>query len=229
MRLDTWYFQPWAWVWSDLERDRLGRWLVPVMLLTVGIPGWLVAKMPGVLGAFTVTALIIMGERLVTLQRARRDGWDTFFLEPTSWAVRRATERAVWGDPTHWADVPHFERHTQEMQWPSPHAFASQRRAEWDAVYAQAAEPPQWVLVSHTFSTIGSPPEALGYVTVGTPFTVLPRREARALPAIQRKMFGRVVPRHGPSLADPAVWHVVTVPLDGGRLKAPWSSGHQKC
>lgn len=223
MRLDMWYFQPWAWLWSDLERDRLGRWLIPVMLVTMMGPGWLLDGVTGFLGAAILAGVVVTWGHHATIRRAQRQGWDTLFVEPTSWAVRRATERAVWGDPNHWANAPHFERHTQETQWISPEAFAARRRAEWQALYAGSVVDPARVLISHTFSTIGTSPA--GYAVFGTPFPALARREARALPRIQRHMFGRVVSRRGPGLADPAHWHVVAVPVDLRAATPPPAQG----
>lgn len=223
MRLDTWYFQPWAWLWSDLERDRLGWRLVPTMAVTVLGPGWMLGGFVGFLVAALLTGVVVAAGHHAAIRRARRQGWDTVFAEPTSWAVRRATELRVWDDPNHWADVPHYERHTQETRWISPEAFASRRHAEWQALYAGAADPPERVLISHTFSTIATPPA--GYAVFGTPFPTLARRESRALPKIQRHMFGRVVSRRGPDLANPAHWHVVTVPVDLRQTAAPAIQG----
>ena len=219
MRLDTWYFQPWAWLWSDLERDRLGRWLIPVMLVTMMGPGWVLGGMAGFLAAAILAGVIVTWGHHAAIRRAQRQGWDTLFVEPTSWAARRATERAVWGDPSHWADVPHYERHTQETPWISPEAFATRRRDEWQALYTGSVAHPARVLISHTFSTIATPPQ--GYAVFGTPFPALARRESRALPKIQRHMFGRVVSRRGPDLVNPAHWHVVTVPVDLRQVVPP--------
>ena len=41
MRWDQWWWQPWAWLWSDLERDRLGGRIIIWIAIT-----WLLLSPP---------------------------------------------------------------------------------------------------------------------------------------------------------------------------------------
>lgn len=209
-RWDSWYCQPWAWLWSDLERDRLGRWLGPWVILTWIAPGVIIGHWMGFLFTGLTSAAFPLGIHGWAERRARRQGWQTVFWEPTSWAVRRATERAVWGDPTHWAAIPHVERHTPERRWPSSDAFRMARRDEWVRLATMASELPTRIMIAHTFSTVRGVPDS--WRRVGTPFRALAKREARALPGVQRRMFGTTIPRQGPSVADPQGWTVVVMP-----------------
>ena len=229
MRSDQWWWQPWAWLWSDLERDRLGRRLGFVALVTWagpwGIMGVVVFRtlgqgILGMMGSLVAALGIILGGQAYRIRQARQHGWQTMFWEPTSWAVRRLTERTVWGDPAHWAGVPHWERHTIERRWPNAPAFVQARRQEWQALVrlGSGSEVPSGVLVSHTFSTIGSVPP--GWRHQGTPLSGLARREGRALSRTQQRMFGQIIARRGPDVCDPQSWQVVTVPLIHGLTDA---------
>ncbi len=211
-RWDEWYCQPWAWLWSDLERDRLGRWLGPWMLLTWVGPGVVVGHVIGFVLAGLSGGLIPVAVHRLAMRRAQRQHWQTVFWEPTSWAVRRTTERIVWGDPHHWANVPHYERHTPERRWPSPDAYRTARQDEWARLVMAASDTPTRIVIAHTFSTVRGVPEY--WRRCGTPFRALARREAQTLPRVQRRMFGTVVPRKGAWVADSRTWIVVTIPVD---------------
>ena len=211
MRWDQWWWQPWAWLWSDLERDRLGPWLAPIMCGTWIIPAGLLGGWWGVISAALLAAMIPLGVHGWAKRLARYRGWQTFLVVPTSWAVRRRTEQVIFGAATHWAAIPHYERHALEVRWSSPDAYTTQRKHEWHLLYNRIAMPPTLVLISHGFSTIAHPPA--GLAIKGTPFPHLPVREAKAIGHTQRKMFGRTVAHPAP-LVDPHVWNVIAVPLD---------------
>ena len=226
MRWDQWWWQPWAWLWSDLERDRLGGriiiWIAITWLIPWGVIGSWIGQSVSIgivtmLGSAVGVVVIIVGGHALRIRQAQHRGWQTVFWEPTSWAVRRLTEETVWHDPSHWAAVPHWERHTIERRWPSASAFVQARRQEWQAlVLLSQPEPdvvPAGVLISHTFSTIGRVPTAWRHQ--GTPLSTLPRRERRTLSRTQRHMFGQTIARTGPDVSDPQSWQVVALPLIG--------------
>lgn len=227
---DRWYLQPWAWIWSNLERDRLGFWGVLGMVgLTALIPAaGLGDALGGVFGAMIGMIVTAVGAQIAIIQinrigmrRAQRAGWQTVFWMPTSWAVWRQTAQVLGVDPC--PAVPHWERHTIVTPWAgaSPqdaaHAFRRARRREWQALAdaeASVGAPVHGILISHTFSTIGGIVLRRGRTRQGTPFAALPRRETRELPWMQAIMFGDAVPlRPGHDVGDPAQWWVVWLPL----------------
>ncbi|WP_053958416.1 hypothetical protein [Sulfobacillus thermosulfidooxidans] len=231
---DRWYLQPWAWLWSNLERDRLGpgrllgqmvwSWMVPGVMGGMAVAGawgeghfWLGGAIGGGL-ALVVAAGIPVLVNGVGMARAQRQGWRTVFWVPTSWAVWHQTARVLGVDPA--PTVPHWERHTIITAWPgatpteAARMFQAARRREWHALAAQDAEHPRGVILSHTFSTVGQITLHAGRVRQGTPFRRLASRERRELSRVQRVMFGGAIPlAPGHDVGDPAQWWVVWVPF----------------
>jgi hypothetical protein len=210
-RWDSWYCQPWAWLWSDLERDRLGRWLGLWIGLIWILPAWIIGQWIGVGMALSGLIGIPLIVHRRASQRANRTGWQTFIVVPTSWAVRRATERWIWHDPTHWAQIPHYERHTRERRWNSARSYRQVRQAEWQMLIEKTARQPESILIAQSFATVGSLP--MRWRRRGTPFAALPRRAGRTLTHVQHRMFGQSIPRRGPPVSHREAWTTVTLPL----------------
>ncbi|MCL6564202.1 MAG: hypothetical protein K6U87_14470 [Firmicutes bacterium] len=228
-----WWCWPWAWLWSDLERDRLGPWRLALrMAWSWGLPAWWATGVPGVIAAGALATCIPWAVQRRAIAAARRAGIRTWFRAPASWGVWLATCRACGIDPGRWPGVPVYERHTVEARWGGPGIppaeaaarFRAARQAEWRAIAAAEADPPAWILISHTFATRGGARPRLGAEAAGTPFHHLARREARALPGVQRRMFGGAVTADAGALADPGRWRVSVWPVGGGG--SPPSLGH---
>ncbi|AEJ40847.1 hypothetical protein TPY_2687 [Sulfobacillus acidophilus TPY] len=240
--------QPWAWLWSDLERGRLGpmrltirqwwSWIGPWMSIGYGL-GHLGGSMDGAAGAWggmmlgVISLLLIpRGIHVWRIHWAVRHGWETVFWEPTSWAVWMQTARQLGVDPR--PDLPHWERHTIQRPWHDhgaiPPATAAQRyltrrRAEWQALVRAESPTPNGVMLSHTYSTIGGITPQRGRVGWGT-FPQVARHADHRLTTVQRQMFGAPLPLRGQrSLADPVVWHVVWLPIHVPALQAPGNVG----
>jgi len=226
---DRWYMQPWAWIWSELERLRLGpgrllaqqlvTWVVPWAALGALAFGWFGAEAGWIGGALTMVG-IPRAVRAARIRLARRHGWEAVYWVPASWRVWTETARwlGVDADP----QAPHWERHTQVRRWArpgdTPRAAATRFRVRRAAeVRAQAARSGPAVLISMTYATLGGlPPSA-----VRVPWPTLLRQPPRTLARVQRCMFGGVVPlAGGRSVADDQTWRVTwlktTVPMRYG-------------
>ncbi len=93
---DRWYVQPWAWLWSELERHRLGPRRLVVQQLVTWVAPWAVvgALLAGGAGAEAgwiwgaISAVGIMRSiRSARIRWARQHGWETLYWVPASWRV----------------------------------------------------------------------------------------------------------------------------------------------
>jgi len=224
--------QPWAWLWSELERHRLGsgRLFIQQLVTWVGpwtVMGSLTAGWPGAEAGWIGGALTMVGipraVQTACIRVARRHGWETVYWVPASWRVW--TETARWLGVDAEPRVPHWERHTQVRRWVRPGEtpesaaarFRDRRAAE---VRAQAAIPGRAVLISMTYATLGG----LSPTAVGVPWATLWRQPARTLARVQRRMFGDTLPlAGGRSVTGPGTWRVTWL-----KTRVPMCSGARR-
>lgn len=227
-RWGGWAAGLYGWVWSPLERDRIGGWGRAWRLLAGWVlPAGLLGAAPAAAAAALLGGLAAVLSDAYWIRRARRAGWATVAFFPTTPAVRRAVLRQAGLDPTarRWRDGPAWERHTQVRRWARPGEapadaaarFRAARAAEWRRI-AELADPGGGlVLLSVTYSTLGGvdPPAVGGGLGAGAPFPETVRRQRRGFPRVQRRCFGGPVPRRAEPPDRAAAWRAVALPLRG--------------